>query len=573
MATTAPDQDRIDPEVLKRALILVVGFLAVIFDTTIVSVALHTLATQLHASVPTIQWVTTGYLLALAIAVPLSTWGLRRFGGKRLWLAALTVFLIGSIGSSLAWNVGSLIAWRVVQGAGGGIMFPLLTTLIMQAAGGRALGRTVTIIALPALLGPILGPLIGGAILTHLSWRFMFWVNVPFCAAGLILAARFMPADKPGPGTPRPRLDLAGLALLAPGVAAVILGLSNAGADGFAHPDVIIPLAIGVALTAAFTAHALRLARRHGQPLVDVRVLARRPVASASAVLFFSGFSLYGAMLLLPLYYQEVRGVSPLTAGIMLVPQGVGALLSRGLAGRLTDKIGARPVAVAGFLIVAASTVPFALAGPHTSAWLLALCLVIRGFGLGAVTIPVMAVAFLGLDKQQIAHSSVVTRIAQQLGGSFGTAVLAVVLSGAITARHGNLATGFDIAFWWATGFSALAVLLSLWLPGGSHRTWRFLPHSVHLAVLGWRDDIRRRRGSARGRRRAVPAGRRGGVAALPWLRGDRRGERNGRAAPRPRSALRPGDPGRDAAGPGRVRDRPPAAQGREQGPGNLPDR
>ena len=130
---------------------------------------------------PTIQWVTTGYLLALGIAVPLSTWGLRRFGGKRLWLAALTVFLIGSIGSSLAWNVGSLIAWRVVQGAGGGIMFPLLTTLIMQAAGGKALGRTVTVIALPALLGPILGPLVGGAILTHLSWRFMFWVNVPFC--------------------------------------------------------------------------------------------------------------------------------------------------------------------------------------------------------------------------------------------------------------------------------------------------------------------------------------------------------------------------------------------------------
>jgi len=402
----------------------------------------------------------------------------------------------------------------------------------------------------------------------------MFWVNVPFCAAGLILAARFMPADKPGPGTPRPRLDLTGLALLAPGIAAVILGLSNAGsADGFAHPDVIVPLAIGVALTAAFTAYALHLARRHGQPLVDVRVLARRPVASASAVLFFSGFSLYGAMLQLPLYYQEVRGASPLTAGIMLVPQGVGALLSRGLAGRLTDKIGARPIAVAGFLIVAASTVPFALAGPHTSAWLLALWLVIRGFGLGAVTIPVMAVAFLGLDKQQIAHSSVVTRTVQQIGGSFGTAVLAVILSGAVAARHGDLAAGFGIAFWWATGFSALAVLLSLWLPGGSHRTWRFLPHCVHLAVLGWRDDIRRRSGSARGGRRAVPAGRRGGVSALPWLRGDRRGERNGRAAPRPRSALRPDDPGRDAAGPGRVRDRPPAAQGRQPGPDHLPDR
>jgi len=469
-AAPAPGPDKIDPEVLKTALILIVGFLAVIFDTTIVSVALHTLSAQLHAPVSTIQWVTTGYLLALGIAVPLSTWGMRRLGAKRLWMAALAVFLIGSVGSSLAWNADSLIAWRVVQGAGGGIMFPLLTTLIMQAAGGKALGRTVTIVALPALLGPILGPLVGGAILTHLSWRFMFWVNVPFCVAGLILAARYLPADKLPAGR-KPRLDLPGLALLAPGVAAIILGLSNAGTNaGFTHPSVIVPLVIGVALAGAFTVYALRLGRRRGQPLVDVSLLARRPVASASAVLFFSGFSLYGAMLLLlPLFYQEVRGASALTAGIMLVPQGVGTLLSRGLAGRLTDKIGGRPVAVAGFVIAAAATVPFAFAGPRTSSWLLALWLVIRGFGLGAVTISVMAVAFLGLKKEQISDSSVVTRMVQQVGGSFGTAVLAVILSGAITAHHGDLTTGFDIAFWWATGFSALAVLLSLWLPGSPH--------------------------------------------------------------------------------------------------------
>jgi EmrB/QacA subfamily drug resistance transporter len=466
----APSPDKIDPKVLKTALILVVGFMAVIFDTTIVSVALHTLSAQLHAPVSTIQWVTTGYLLALGIAVPLSTWGMGRFGAKRLWMAALAVFLIGSVGSSLAWNVDALIAWRVVQGAGGGIMFPLLTTLIMQAAGGKALGRTVTIVVLPALLGPILGPLIGGAILTHFSWRFMFWVNVPFCVAGLILAARYLPADKLPAGR-KPRLDLRGLALLTPGVAAIILGLSNAGSSaGFAHPSVIVPLVIGVALTAAFTGYALRLTRRNGQPLVDVSLLSHRPVASASAVLFFSGFSLYGAMLLLPLFYQEVRGASALTAGIMLVPQGLGTLLSRGLAGRLTDKIGGRPVAVAGFVIVAAATVPFAFAGPHTNAWLLALWLVIRGFGLGAVTISVMAVAFLGLKKEQIPHASVVTRMIQQIGGSFGTAVLAVILSTAITAHHGDLATGFHTAFWWATGFSVLAVLLSLWLPSAPRK-------------------------------------------------------------------------------------------------------
>jgi EmrB/QacA subfamily drug resistance transporter len=465
--TTTRRDDRVDPQVLKTALILIVGLLAVIFDTTIVSVALHTLAAQLHTSVSTIQWVTTGYLLALGIAVPLSTWGLQRFGGKRLWLFSLAVFLVGSIGASSAWNVGSLIGWRVLQGVGGGLMLPVMTTLIMQAAGGKALGRVVTYVALPALLGPILGPLAGGLILTHLSWRFMFWVNVPCCIVGIALAWRFMAADAPGRAgasqAAKPKLDLLGLLLIAPGISLVLLGLANAGtAAGFGHPDVIIPLSTGVALLAAFTGYALRTAR----PLVEVRLLAKRSVASASTVLFFSGFSLYGAMLLMPLYYQDVRGATALTAGVMLVPQGIGTVLSRTLAGPLTDKIGARPIAAAGFAIVAIATIPFALAGQHASAWLLAAALIVRGFGLGTVTMPVMVAAYIGLDKQQIAHSSVLTRTTQQIGGSFGTAVLAVILESAIAAHRHDLAGAFDIAFWWATAFSAAAILLSLWLPG-----------------------------------------------------------------------------------------------------------
>src|ERR1700727_1041467 len=278
MTATTPADDKVDPKVIKTGLILVVGFIAVVFDTTIVSVALHTLATQLHASVSTIQWVTTGYLLALGMAVPLSTWALRRVGGKRLWMFALAVFLVGSIGSSLAWNVDSLIAWRVVQGVGGGLLFPVLTTLIMQAAGGKALGRTVTLIALPALLGPILGPLVGGAILTHLSWRFMFWVNVPFCVAGLLLAWRYLADDAPAPSgaARRPRLDLPCLLLLAPGTVAILLGLAQRGTSAaFGHPDVVIPLVTGIALLAAFAVYALR----KSQPLVEVRLLARRSVA------------------------------------------------------------------------------------------------------------------------------------------------------------------------------------------------------------------------------------------------------------------------------------------------------
>jgi EmrB/QacA subfamily drug resistance transporter len=467
MAGTAakPAAEKLDPAVVRTALILIVGAMAVIFDTTIVSVALHTLSVKLATPVTTIQWVSTGYLLALGIAVPLSTWGLQRFGGKPLWIFSLAVFLIGSVGSSLAWNVGSLIGWRIVQGLGGGLMLPLMTTLIFQAASGKSLGRLVTYVALPALLGPILGPLIGGAILTHLSWRFMFWVNVPFCVAGILLAWRYLNAGAPArPGRAgKPRLDVPGLLLLAPGTSAVLLGLANAGtAAGFAHPDVIIPLIAGVALLAAFTGYGLR----NSHPLVEVRLLARRPVASSSAVLFFSGFSLYGAMLLMPLYYQEVRGATALAAGVTLVPQGIGAVLSRTIAGNNIDRFGSRVIALAGFAIVAATTVPFALAGPHTSEWLLAVWMVIRGFGLGAVTMPVMVAGYIGLDKQQIPHSSVLTRTAQQIGGSFGTAVLAVILAGAIAAHPAAPADAFDVAFWWSVGFSAVAMLLSVWLPG-----------------------------------------------------------------------------------------------------------
>jgi len=479
-----PAAEKLDPAVVKTALILIVGGLAVVFDTTIVSVALHTLAVELGTPVTTVQWVTTGYLLALGIAVPLSTWGLARFGGKRLWLFALAVFLAGSVGSSLAWDAGSLIGWRVVQGIGGGLMLPLMTTLIFQAAGGKSLGRLVTYAALPALLGPVLGPLIGGAILTHLSWRYMFWVNVPFCVIGILLAWRYLhtgaPA-RPGPAAGTPRLDVPGLLLIAPGISAVLLGLAGAGtAAGFAHPGVLIPLVAGVALLAAFTGYALR----SSHPLVEVRLLARRPVASASAVLFFSGFALYGALLLLPLYYQDVRGTTALAAGVMLVPQGIGTLVSRTVVGPNIDRFGPRVIALAGFAIVAAATVPFALAGPHTSEWLLAVWMVIRGFGLGAVVLPVIVAAYIGLDKQQIPHSSVLTRTAQQIGGSFGTAVLAVILQAAIAAHPATRADAYHLAFWWSAGFSAIAVLLSLWLPGAQRA-----PETGRGSATGQRTD------------------------------------------------------------------------------------
>jgi EmrB/QacA subfamily drug resistance transporter len=461
-----PVTPRLDKNVTRTASVLIVGILAVVFDTTIMSVALHTLSVDLKAPVSTIQWVTTGYVLALAATVPLSAWVQNRLGGKRAWMLALTLFLVGSLLCSAAWSAESLIAFRVIQGIGGGLMLPLMQTLIMQAAGGKNLGRIAATVGLPAMLGPILGPAVGGIILNWLDWRWIFWVNVPFCVVGLILAWRMLPRDTKSAA--RPRLDVVGMILLLPALVALLIGLSNsAGTKGFAAPDAWLPLVLGSALLIAFVVYALLVRDR---ALVDIRLLRHRSVWSASSLLFLSGIAAYGIMLLLPLYLQQLRGADVLAAGLFLVPQGLGTLASRTLAGGLTDKIGARWVGVAGFAFVGLATIPFAFSTATTNEWYLMGVLFVRGFGLGAVVLPLMVASYQDLEKAEIPHSSIITRTAQQLGGSFGTAILAVVLQSALVANASKGTSGaadaYDQAFWWSIGFAALATLLALALPG-----------------------------------------------------------------------------------------------------------
>ncbi|GIM89253.1 MDR family MFS transporter [Paractinoplanes toevensis] len=449
----------IERTALRTAIAVLVGGVAVILDSTIVSVALHELAADLNADVSTIQWVSTAYLLALGVVIPVVGWLQSHLGAKKLWMAALAVFLLGSVLCSFAWDAPSLIAFRVVQGVGGGAMMPLMMTMIMQAATGPDRARLMSTVALPAAVGPILGPVIGGLILGAGDWRWLFLVNVPLCLAGLFLAGRMIPADAPGR---KVRLDVVGLVLLSPALVALLWGLSNvSGGGGFAQVDVLLPLIGGALLLAGFIGWALR---RRGDALVDLEVLRSRPTWAATTLMFLSGASLYGAMLLLPLYWQELRGETALAAGLLLIPQGVGSLLSRTAAAKLMDHVSARWVALIGFVLVGVATVPFALAGADTATWPLLVALFVRGLGMGMVMIPLMTVAFIGLEREKVPHASIVTRIAQQVGGSVGVALLAVILA---TAATGNsLAVAFDIAFWWTVGFTAVAVLLSFLLPG-----------------------------------------------------------------------------------------------------------
>jgi EmrB/QacA subfamily drug resistance transporter len=288
-----PVRERLDPSVIKLIVVLLLGAIPSLLDTSIVNVAIAAIGRDLHTSVSTIQWVITGYLLSFAMVIPLSGWALARFGGRAVWMFSLALFLAGSVACGAAWNIDSLIAFRVVQGIGGGMMTPLITTLLVQAVGTSQMGRLMAAISLPIVVVPIFGPVVAGLIITKISWRWIFYVNVPMCLAGLVLAWRHLPGGRPQGGAAR--IDLTGLALLPPALVGLLYGLAEVSTDGgFAHRGVIIPLSAGIVLLAAYSAHALRTS---ATPMVDLKLFRLRGFTGASTLLFLAGLSIYGAML------------------------------------------------------------------------------------------------------------------------------------------------------------------------------------------------------------------------------------------------------------------------------------
>src|SRR3954468_11029645 len=243
MSSEPPALDR---ALLRLASVVVLGTIMSILDTTIVNVAIETLGRELHSSLSSIQWVSTGYLLALATVIPLTGWAMERFGGKRMWMISVVLFLVGSTLCGLAWSTESLIVFRVLQGFGGGMIMPVGQAILAQAAGPQRMGRIMSIIGVPTLLGPILGPVIGGLIVDNVSWRWIFFVNVPVGAVALAMAWRGLPASS-ARGGPRPVLDIRGLLLLSPGLAALVYGLSQIGMQGsFTDSRVLVGIGCGL---------------------------------------------------------------------------------------------------------------------------------------------------------------------------------------------------------------------------------------------------------------------------------------------------------------------------------------
>lgn len=460
---TKPEKEKLDPLVFRVAVAMVVGALAPLLDSTMTNVAIDTVAANMKTTLSVVQWVTTGYMLAMGLSVPITVWAVKRFGGKHIYLLSLGVFLAGSILSSLSWGIGSLIAFRFLQGIGAGIIMPTLMTEMVEISGNRHIGQIMAIISVPALFAPILGPVLGGIIVNGLGWRWIFYVNIPVTALAFIMAIRSVPKDKPSDN--KKPLDAIGILLLSPALAILIYGISEISKHGGLSRTVTIPLAMGIVLLIAFIIYALNTKK---EPILDLRLFRSSNFTISNILLFLSGILSNGAMLILPLYYQDVRRENALFAGLWLLPQGIGMLLTRSWAGRMSDRNGPRNIMLFSLIVSAIGTVPFAFANAASNSILLAATLFIRGIGMGGIFIVAMSSAYTGLNKDQVPHASSATRIFQNIGGAFGSAILATVLQHHITSHNTNLqsvSSAFNITFWWIVAFTCVGVIPTLFLP------------------------------------------------------------------------------------------------------------
>ncbi|HSD76327.1 MAG TPA: DHA2 family efflux MFS transporter permease subunit, partial [Solirubrobacteraceae bacterium] len=317
----------------------------------------------------------------------------------------------------------------VLQGLGGGMLMPAGMTILTHAAGTQRVGRVMAIIGVPMLLGPIIGPILGGWLVDSLSWRWIFFINVPIGVAAVVMATRVLPRDVP---QPHHRLDWLGFALLSPGLAAVIYGLAETNAaGGFGSPRVLVPVLAGLTALAVFVRHALRT----HDALIDLRLFANRIFSAASITLILMVIAVFGGMLLLPLYLQVVRGESPMDTGLLLAPQGFGAMVAMPIAGRLTDVTGVGRIVPVGLTIVAVSFLGLTQLGADTSYVLFGAILFVMGLGMGATMMPTFSGAMQTLRHRDVSRASTTLNINQQVGASIGTAVMSVLLTHELTSR------------------------------------------------------------------------------------------------------------------------------------------
>ena len=403
--------------------VVLTGTIMTILDSTIVNIAIPTLQHDLHAgSYTDIAWVVTGYLLAQGSVIPLTGWATDRWGTKRLYLITIVMFTVASMLCGVSQNLGELIFFRVIQGIGGGMLMPIGMTIILQAVGPQNMGRVMGIFGVPMLIAPAVGPVLGGWFVQDFSWRLIFYVNVPIGVVGFVAASRFLRESHRTAGL---RLDVLGLISGVPAILALMYAVDRSTSLGWSSPLVVSLLVASALLMAAFIVRQLH-AR---DPLLQLSLFRDRTFSWAMALSFVVVTAMFGTMLLLPLYLQEVHGYDAIETGLLLLPQAAMAAVSMPLGGYLTDRLGPKWVVATGLVLLTIGSVVLAQIHYDSSNWLVIGALMLRGFAMGFAMMPTMSAAMARVPRRYTSRASSITNTFQRVSSSVGIAVLVTVLA------------------------------------------------------------------------------------------------------------------------------------------------
>ncbi|ASA21346.1 MDR family MFS transporter [Paenibacillus donghaensis] len=432
---TAEEQPFSLKAIIPPLLAIIVGMIMVILDGTVVNVAVPKLVEYFSTDLKTIQWAITGYTLALAAVIPLAGYMTDRFGSKQVFLVTVGMFVLGSILCSFAQTSGQLILFRIIQGLGGGMVAPIGLAMVFRLAPLERRGSIMGMLGIPMLLAPALGPVLSGWLIEYVSWHWIFLINLPIGIVGIILGIKYLPkTEKKG----KAHLDLFGIILAPIAFSMLAYGVNEGGGGSWSSTSTIVGLSVGgVALILFIIVELL-----HKHPLLELRVFRSSDFTRGIILTWVTQAALFGSMLFVPLYLQQIRNFTPLETGLILLPQALSSGIGMPLGGRLFDKIGARPLAFVGLSII--STALFLLSGITVDTGLpfIMMCLAFMGLGMGLSMMPLNTHVLNSAPKELVGRVTPLTAAAQQVVVSFAVAGMTGYLTSQIAVHSTELVQG-----------------------------------------------------------------------------------------------------------------------------------
>jgi EmrB/QacA subfamily drug resistance transporter len=450
--------------IIAPLLAIIVGMIMVILDSTVVNVAIPKLQEYFHTDLKMIQWTITGYTLAMSAVIPLAGWMTDRYGSKRIFLITLVLFTLGSALCALAQTPEQLIFFRILQGLGGGMVAPIGMTMVFKLAPPDKRGSIMGFLGVPMLLAPALGPVLSGWLVQYVSWHWIFLINVPIGVLAVWIGIRNLPNAERGKP---PHLDILGM-ILAPIAFASLAYAVSEGGTSWTSTATITALCIGGAALLLFI--VVELTQK--QPLLELRVFGSSDFTRGVILTWISQIALFGAILLVPLYLQNLMGYSALETGLILLPQALASGIGMPIGGKLFDKFGARPLAFSGLGIIAVALYLLSNITPDTGLGLIFTVLVLMGLGMGLSMMPLNTHVLNAAPRRLVSRVTPLVTAAQQVVGSFAVAGLTGYLTSQMkhyaaegTANPAVAATSafgdtFYLTFWLAIAGLVLSLIL-----------------------------------------------------------------------------------------------------------------